>query len=425
VAASWRDAPAPHLERPQISEGTSAVTKTTEIIEQTESVSARNYAPLPVVLSRAEGIWAWDIEGRKYLDCISAYSSLNQGHRHPAIIAALNDQASRLTLTSRAVHNDRLGPFLAKLTAVTATQMALPMNTGAEAVETAIKLARKWAYRVKGVARDRAEIIVCRNNFHGRTTTIVGFSSEAQYRDDFGPFDGGFRLIDFGDAAQLREAIGPNTAAFLVEPIQAEAGILVPPDGYLTQARRICREAGVLMVLDEVQTGFGRTGKLFAYEHERDAKPDMLVLGKALGGGVYPVSAVVADAPIMGLLAPGDHGSTFGGNPLAAAVAEAALDVILREKLAERAAELGPRLLRGIEAIASPHVRAVRGKGLLVGVEIEPGSGTAADFARRLLDLGVLCKDTHAQVLRLAPPLTIGEADLDWLLAMLGKALRP
>lgn len=400
------------------------MTNSSEIIEQTERVSAHNYAPLPVVLTRAEGIWAWDVEGRKYLDCISAYSSLNQGHRHPAVIGALTAQASRLTLTSRAVHNDRLGPFLGKLCALTEMQKALPMNTGAEAVETAIKLARKWAYCVKGVTRDRAEIIVCRNNFHGRTTTIVGFSSERQYRDDFGPFDGGFRLIDFGDSRQLGDAIGPNTAAFLVEPIQAEAGILVPPDGYLTDVRRICSEAGILMLLDEVQTGFGRTGKLFAYQHDADAKPDMLVLGKALGGGVYPVSAVVADAPIMNLLTPGDHGSTFGGNPLASAVGEASLDVIVREKLAERAAELGPKLARGITAIRSPHVRAVRGKGLLIGIEIEPRSGTASDFARRLIELGVLCKDTHRQVLRLAPPLTIGEADLDWLLDALAQALR-
>ena len=394
-----------------------------EIIEQAEQVSAHNYAPLPVVLTRAEGVWAWDVEGRKYLDCISAYSSLNQGHRHPAIIDALLRQSARLTLTSRAVHNDRMGPFLAKLCALTQMQKALPMNTGAEAVESAIKLARKWGYRSRGIPRDRAEIVVCRNNFHGRTTTIVGFSSEPQYRDDFGPFDGGFRMIDFDDSRQLSEAIGPNTAAFLVEPIQAEAGILVPRDGYLTEVRRICRDANVLMILDEVQTGFGRTGKLFAYQHDADAKPDLLVLGKALGGGVYPVSAVVADSSVMDLLTPGDHGSTFGGNPLASAVGEASLDVIVNEKLAERAAESGKRLTRGIREIHSKHIRDVRGKGLLIGIEIGPASGTAGDFARRLLSLGVLCKDTHRQVLRLAPPLTIDQGELEWLLGVLGRAL--
>jgi ornithine--oxo-acid transaminase len=400
-----------------------AMSRTEQIIEETEGVSAHNYAPLPVVLTRAEGVWAWDVEGRKFLDCISAYSSLNQGHRHPAIIAALTAQAARLTLTSRAVHNDRMGPFLAKLCTATRMEMALAMNTGAEAVESAIKLARKWGYRVKGVAKDRAKIVVCRNNFHGRTTTIVGFSSEPQYRDDFGPFDDGFSLIDFDAPEQLREAIGPDTVAFLVEPIQAEAGVIVPSDGYLTQVRRICTEHDVLMMLDEVQTGFGRTGKLFAYEHDADAKPDVLVLGKALGGGVYPVSAVVADAAIMGLLTPGDHGSTFGGNPLAAAVGEASLDVVLDERLAERAARLGPALRRRIEQMGSAHVRNVRGKGLLIGIEIDTASGTAADFAKRLLDAGVLCKDTHRQVLRLAPPLTIAESEINWLIERLVEVL--
>ncbi|HEY8519099.1 MAG TPA: ornithine--oxo-acid transaminase [Gammaproteobacteria bacterium] len=392
------------------------------IIEQTERVSAHNYHPLPVVIARAEGIWAWDVDGRRYLDCISAYSSLNQGHRHPRIVAALVEQAVRLTLTSRAVYNDRMGAFLEKLCTLAGFDMALPMNTGAEGVETAIKLARKWAYRIKGVPADAAEIVVCRNNFHGRTTTIVGFSSEAQYREDFGPFTPGFKLIDFGDARALEAAIGPNTAAFLVEPIQAEAGIIMPPPGFLTAARRVCSERGVLLVLDEIQTGLGRTGRLFDWQHE-DARPDVLVLGKALGGGVYPVSAVLADEPIMGLFRPGDHGSTFGGNPLAAAVAEAALDVIVEERLAERAAELGEYLMGRLRELRTRHVRDIRGRGLLIGVEIERAAGTARRFSERLLEHGVLCKDTHAQVLRLAPPLVIERSDIDWLVERLAAVL--
>jgi len=400
------------------------VSTTADIIAQTDAVSARNYAPLPVVIQRAEGIWAWDVDGRRYFDCISAYSSLNQGHRHPRIIAALMEQAAKVTLTSRAVHNDRMGAFLRKLCTIAEMDMALPMNTGAEAVETAIKLARKWAYRVKGVARDRAEIIVCRNNFHGRTTTIVGFSSEAQYREDYGPYSDGFRLIDFGDVEQLRAAIEPDTAAFLVEPIQAEAGIVMPPDGYLTAAKRICRERGVLFVLDEIQTGLGRTGKLFAYQHELDAKPDLLVLGKALGGGVYPVSAVLADRAIMGLFRPGDHGSTFGGNPLAAAVGEASLDVIVDERLAARAAELGDYLLAQLRTLRSGSIAQIRGRGLLVGIKIAARAGTARTFAERLLELGVLSKDTHDQVIRLAPPLIIEEPEIDWLVDRLRSVFK-
>jgi len=400
------------------------VSTTADIIAQTDAVSARNYAPLPVVIQRAESIWAWDVDGRRYLDCISAYSSLNQGHRHPRIIAALMEQAAKVTLTSRAVHNDRMGAFLRKLCTIAEMDMALPMNTGAEAVETAIKLARKWAYRVKGVARDRAEIIVCRNNFHGRTTTIVGFSSEAQYREDYGPYSDGFRLIDFGDVEQLRAAIEPDTAAFLVEPIQAEAGIVMPPDGYLTAAKRICRERGVLFVLDEIQTGLGRTGKLFAYQHELDAKPDLLVLGKALGGGVYPVSAVLADRAIMGLFRPGDHGSTFGGNPLAAAVGEASLDVIVDERLAARAAELGDYLLAQLRTLRSGSIAQIRGRGLLVGIKIAARAGTARTFAERLLELGVLSKDTHDQVIRLAPPLIIEEPEIDWLVDRLRSVFK-
>jgi ornithine--oxo-acid transaminase len=399
------------------------MTKTDRIIAATEAVSAHNYSPLPVVVERGEGVWVWDVEGRKYLDCISAYSSLNQGHRHPRIVAALHAQADRLTLTSRAVHNDRMGGFLERLCRLVGMDAALPMNTGVEGVETAIKLARKWGYRRKHVAADRAEIIVCRDNFHGRTTTVVGFSTEAQYRDDFGPYGPGFKLIDFGDAGALERAITPATVAFLVEPIQAEAGILIPPDGYLRAARRICAAQNVLFMLDEIQTGLGRTGRMFAYEHESDAKPDVLILGKALGGGMYPVSAVLARREIMDVFTPGDHGSTFGGNPLAAAVGEAALAVIVDEKLAERAAIRGETLLRALAEIHSPHVAELRGRGLLIGIELARSSGTARDFALRLLEHGVLSKDTHAQVIRLAPPLVIEDAEIDWLVERLRRVL--
>ena len=393
------------------------------VIAETERVSAPNYSPLPVVISRGEGVWVFDVEGRRYLDCISAYSSLNQGHRHPRIVAALVEQAERLTLTSRAVHNDRMGAFLGELCALSGMEMALPMNTGAEAVETAIKLARKWGYRVKGVAKDRAEIVVCRNNFHGRTTTIVGFSSEAQYREDFGPFTPGFKLVDFGDLAALRDAITPQTVAFLVEPIQAEAGIIVPPAGYLAAARALCRERNVLFVLDEIQTGLGRTGKMFAHDHELGSDPDVLVLGKALGGGVYPVSAVLASRAIMTLLRPGDHGSTFGGNPLAAAVGHASLRVLVRERLAERAAEQGEYLLEKLRALNAPCVAEIRGRGLLIGIEIAAAAGSARAYCERLLERGVLAKDTHAQVIRLAPPLVVERTELDWLVEQLRAVL--
>jgi len=393
------------------------------VIAETERVSAPNYSPLPVVVSRGEGVWVWDVEGRRYLDCISAYSSLNQGHRHPRIVAALVEQAGRLTLTSRAVHNDRMGAFLNELCALSGLDMALPMNTGAEAVETAIKLARKWGYRSKGVAHDRAEIVVCRNNFHGRTTTIVGFSSEEQYREDFGPFTPGFTLIDFGDIDALRAAITPNTVAFLVEPIQAEAGIIMPPPGYLAAARALCRERNVLFVLDEVQTGLGRTGKMFAHDHEPGAAPDVLVLGKALGGGVYPVSAVLASRAIMTLLRPGDHGSTFGGNPLAAAVGHASLRVLVRERLAERAAVQGEYLFQKLRELDAPCIAEIRGRGLLVGIEIAAAAGTARTFCEQLLKRGVLAKDTHAQVIRLAPPLIVERAELDWLVEQLRDVL--
>jgi ornithine--oxo-acid transaminase len=393
------------------------------LIAATEQVTAPNYQPLPIVINRGEGVWVWDVDGKKYLDCVSAYSSLNQGHRHPRIVAALVEQAGKLTLTSRAVHNDQMGPFLSELCALAGMEMALPMNTGAEAVETAIKLARKWGYRTKGVARDAAEIVVCRNNFHGRTTTIVGFSSDEQYREDFGPFTPGFKLVDFGDLEALRAALTPNTVAFLVEPIQAEAGIIVPPPGYLAAARALCRERDVLFVLDEIQTGLGRTGKMFAYDHEPAAAPDMLVLGKALGGGVYPVSAVLASRAIMTLLRPGDHGSTFGGNPLAAAVGRIALRVIVHERLAERAAEQGEYLLARLRELDAPAIAQIRGRGLLVGIEIAVAAGTARAYCERLAERGVLAKDTHEQVIRLAPPLIVERRELDWLVEQLSAVL--
>jgi len=395
-----------------------------DLIAQTDSVSAPNYHPLPVVVSRGEGVWVWDVEGRRYLDCVSAYSSLNQGHRHPRIVAALVEQAGKLTLTSRAVHNDQMGPFLTELCAIARLDMALPMNTGAEAVETAIKLARKWGYRAKRVPQDRAEIVVCRNNFHGRTTTIVGFSSDEQYREDFGPFTPGFTLVDFGDLDALRAALTPNTVAFLVEPIQAEAGIRVPPPGYLAAARALCRELNVLFVLDEIQTGLARTGKMFAYEHEPGAEPDVLVLGKALGGGVYPVSAVLASRALMTLFRPGDHGSTFGGNPLAAAVGRAALRVLVDEKLAERAASQGEYLLAALLGLRASCIEEIRGRGLLIGIEVKASAGTARELCERLAQRGVLAKDTHEQVIRLAPPLTVERAELDWLVEQLRAVLR-
>jgi ornithine--oxo-acid transaminase len=400
------------------------VTETEAVIAETAAVSAPNYSPLPIVAERAEGAWLWDVEGRKYLDCISAYSSLNQGHRHPRIVAALVAQAGRLTLTSRALHNDQMGPFLTDLCRVAGMPMALPMNTGAEAVETAIKLARKWGYRVKGVPHDRAEIVACHNNFHGRTTTLVGFSSEPQYRDDFGPYSAGFTLVPFGDIDALRAVLTSNTVAFLVEPIQAEAGILLPPPGYLAAARALCRERGVLFLLDEIQTGFGRTGRMFAHEHEPGAAPDVLIVGKALGGGVYPISAVLASRDLLTLFQPGDHGSTFGGNPLAAAVGRAALAVLVDEDLAARATIQGEHLLAAVRTLRADCVTDVRGKGLLIGVEIDAARGTARNYCEELARHGVLAKDTHEHVIRLAPPLTVTRAEIDWLVERLRAVLR-
>ena len=379
-------------------------------ISMADQFGAHNYHPLPVVIATAEGPWVYDPEGRRYLDMLSAYSALNQGHRHPHIIGALKAQADRVTLTSRAFHNDQLGPFLAQLSELSGFSRVLPMNTGAEAVETGVKAARKWAYTVKGVPDGQAEIIVAAGNFHGRTTTIVSFSTEAQYRSGFGPFTPGFKVVPYGDIESLKAAFTPNTAAFLVEPIQAEGGILMPPAGYLEEARALCTANDALLFFDEIQTGLGRTGRMFCFEHH-GIRPDCVVLGKALGGGVYPVSGFLADDALMGVFHPGDHGSTFGGNPLGAAVARASLEVLINERLDERSAALGCHAMARLRAINAPQVVDVRGRGLLIGLELSrPARPTCEHLMRR----GVLCKETHQNVIRFAPALTITQADLDW-----------
>ena len=385
------------------------------VMELENRYSARNYDPLAVVLARGEGACLWDSAGRRYIDMMSAYSAASCGHAHPRILAALNAQAQRLAVPSRAYFNDRLGLFLAEICKLTGLDAALPMNTGAEAVETAIKAARRWGYRVKGIAPDRAEIIVAQGNFHGRTTTVISFSSEPDYRDGFGPFTPGFRSVPFGDLAAMERAIGPHTAAVLVEPIQGEAGIIVPPHGWLAGVRRLCDENRVLLILDEVQSGLGRTGAWFAYEHE-GIRPDGSILGKALGGGVLPVSAFVARRDVMDVFTPGSHGSTFGGNPLAAAVGLETLHVIRDEGLVERSAQLGAHMIARLRALQSPALREVRGRGLWAGADIDPAVANAREVCERLLAKGVLSKDTHGTVVRLAPPLVIARADLDWAL---------
>ncbi len=395
---------------------------TSDYLAEVERYSAHNYHPLPVVLTRGEGAWVWDIEGNKYLDCLAAYSAVNQGHRHPAIVKAAREQLDRLTLTSRAFHNDQMGPFLHELCDLAGYEQALPMNSGAEAVETAIKAARRWGYRVKGIAADQAEIIACENNFHGRTTTVVSFSTEESYRSDFGPHMPGFKVIPYGDVHALEAAIAPNTAAFLVEPLQGEGGVIVPPEGYLKQAAEICRQHRVLLVADEIQTGLGRTGKMFCQDWE-GVHADVLIVGKALSGGVYPVSAMLSDAEVMDVFHPGDHGSTFGGNPLGAAIARAALQVIVDERLPDRAQELGTWFMDELAAIESPHVAAVRGKGLMIGVEIKPESGTARPFCEALMERGILAKETHEQVVRFAPPLVVQRGDLEWALGQISEVL--
>ncbi len=391
-------------------------------VQQVERYGAHNYHPLPIVVAHAEGAWVTDTSGRRYLDMLSAYSALNQGHRHPRIIAAVKAQLDRVTLTSRAFHNDQLGPFLARLSAVSGFDRALPMNSGAEAVETALKALRKWGYRTRGIPDGKAEIIVATDNFHGRTITIVSFSTEPAYRDGFGPFTAGFRVVPYGDAAALEAAIGPNTAAVLLEPIQGEAGVVVPPAGYLRAVRAACTRAGVLLCFDEIQTGLGRTGKMWAFEHE-EARPDCITVGKALGGGVYPVSAFCADDAVMDVFAPGTHGSTFGGNPLAAAAGIAALDVLVDERLPERAALLGAEFQAALAAIGSPRMREVRGRGLLIGVELHADAGPARPYCEALMERGILCKDTHSHVIRFAPPLVIERADLAFALDHVAQVL--
>ena len=397
--------------------GGNPMSRSEDIIRKDNTYGAHNYHPLPVVISKAEGVWVWDPEGKRYLDFLSAYSAVNQGHRHPTIIGALKAQADRVTLTSRAFHNDIMGDFLEKLCKYTGFEMALPMNTGAEAVETGIKLARRWGAEVKGVANGKQEIVVCAENFHGRTSTIISFSTDPDARVNYGPYATGFTVIPFGDADALEAAITPNTVAFLVEPIQGEAGVAVPPEGYLRAVREICTKQGVLFIADEVQTGFCRTGRKFACDHE-GVRPDVMTLGKALGGGVFPVSAVVADKAFMGVFTPGTHGSTFGGNPLASAVAIAALDVLEDEKLAERAATLGETLRAALRQIDCPRIVEVRGKGLLNAVVFEDGF-EAWDTCLALRDAGLLAKQTHGNIIRFAPPLVISEDELAQAIAII------
>ena len=399
----------PVMDRPQ----------TQDFIELEDRYGAHNYHPLDVVIERAEGIWVYDVEGNRYLDCLASYSAVNQGHCHPKILKAMIDQAQKVTLTSRAFRNDQLPLLYQELHDLTGYEMTLPMNSGAEAVETAVKAARKWGYKVKGIPDGKAEIVVCSNNFHGRTVTIVSFSSDEQYRDGFAPFTGGFQIIPFGDAVALRNAITPNTCAFLVEPIQGEAGIVIPPEGFLKEAAEICRSNNVLFIADEIQSGLGRTGKLFAYMHE-GVRPDMVIIGKALSGGFYPVSAVLSSEEVLGVFYPGDHGSTFGGNPLGCAVARAALQVLIDEQLVERSAELGDYFLAKLKTLRSPHLREVRGKGLWIGIELDV---PARPYCEALKGLGILCKETHDHVIRIAPPLTISREEITWAFDRIKKVI--
>jgi ornithine--oxo-acid transaminase len=395
---------------------------TQEYIELEELYGAHNYHPLDVILTRGEGVWVFDIDGNRYLDCLSAYSALNQGHVHPKILNALLDQVKRLTLTSRAFRNDQLPLFYKELSALTGYEMALPMNSGAEGVETAIKLARKWAYQMKGVPRYHAEIITSQNNFHGRTVSLISFSTEPLYRDDFGPFTPGFVIVPFGDAEAIANAITPHTAAVLLEPIQGEAGVNIPPEGYIKQVRELCTNNNVLFIADEIQTGLGRTGKMFACDHE-SVRPDMLIIGKALSGGFYPVSAVAADSNILGLFKPGEHGSTFGGNPLGIAIARAALRVIVEEDLVANSAKMGEYFYEQLVEISSQHVKEVRGKGLFIGVELTPKAGGARRFCEALVNVGILAKETHENVIRFSPPLIIDQATLDWAIPRIREVL--
>jgi ornithine--oxo-acid transaminase len=403
---------------------------TTELVEQSlhtqdfvdleNQYGAHNYHPLDVVIERAEGVWVYDVEGKRYLDCLAAYSAVNQGHCHPRILHTLEEQARKVTLTSRAFRNEQLPLLCKELHDLTGFDMVLPMNSGAEAVETAIKTARKWGYKIKGIPQNKAEIIVCANNFHGRTVTIVSFSTDEQYRDGFGPFTPGFKVIPFGDASALRAAITPNTCAFLVEPIQGEAGIVVPPAGFLREAAQICRKNNLLLMTDEIQSGLGRTGKLFAYMHE-NITPDVLIVGKALAGGFYPVSAVLASREILGVYQPGDHGSTFGGNPMGCAIARTALRVLIEEKMVERSAELGAYFLTLLKTLDSPDLKEVRGKGLWIGIELH---SPARPYCEALKEEGILCKETHDRVIRIAPPLIIDHQEIDWAFKRIANVIQ-
>ncbi|MBI9081203.1 MAG: ornithine--oxo-acid transaminase [Pseudodesulfovibrio sp.] len=396
--------------------------KSQEYILLEDEFGAHNYKPLDVVLERGEGIWVWDVEGRRYMDCLSAYSAVNQGHCNKRIMAALFEQAEKLTLTSRAFRNDQLGLLYKELCDLTNSHKVLPMNSGAEAVETAIKAVRKWGYQIKGVPEDKAEIIVCRNNFHGRTITIISFSTDSTSTSGFGPFTPGFKVVDFGDAQALENAITTNTVAFLVEPIQGEAGVVIPPDGYLKDVRRICNEKGIVLIFDEIQTGLGRTGKMLAEEHE-GVEADLTLIGKALSGGFYPVSAVLSNTEVLGVLKPGEHGSTFGGNPLACAVARAALKVLVEDDLIGNAERMGAYFMEGLRKIDNPKIREVRGRGLLIGVEFHPDAGGARQYCEKLKDAGLLCKETHETIIRFAPPLVITREDIDWAMERIAPIL--
>ncbi len=395
---------------------------TKELIEIEEKYGAHNYHPLDVVIEKAKGIWVWDVEGNKFMDCLAAYSAVNQGHCHPRIIKALKEQAEKVTLTSRAFRNDQLPLLCKELCELTGFEMVLPMNSGAEAVETALKAARKWGYKVKGVKENQAEIIACTNNFSGRTISIISFSTEDQYKDGFGPLTPGYKIVEYGNAEALESAITPNTVAFLVEPIQGEGGVIVPPEGYMKKVSEICKKNNVLLIADEIQSGLGRSGKLFAYMYD-DIKPDMVTIGKALSGGAYPVSAVLSNKDILGVFKPGDHGSTFGGNPLGAAIARESLKVLVEEKLIENSFELGNYFKEKLQAIKSDYIKEIRGKGLFIGVELKPEAKGARRFCEALKDRGILCKETHENVIRFAPPLIITKEEIDWALPKIEEVL--
>jgi len=401
---------------------TAELTGSARFIELEERHGAHNYHPLDVVIAKAEGAWVWDVEGKRYMDFLAAYSAVNQGHCHPRLVKVMREQAERVTLTSRAFRNDQLGPFCEELTSLTGFHRVLPMNTGAEAVETAIKAARKWGYTVKGIPADEAEILVFDGNFHGRTTTIVGFSSDEEYRYGFGPFTPGFRLLPYGDADAVEAAMHDKVAAVLVEPIQGEAGIVIPPEGFLRRLREITTNHNALLVMDEIQSGLGRTGKLFAYEHE-GIRPDIVIIGKAMSGGMYPVSAILADDEVMDVFRPGDHGSTYGGNPLGAAVAREAMKVLVEEDMVQASADNGAYFLEKLQAVDSKHVKEVRGRGLWIAIELNDEAGGARRFCEALQEEGLLCKETHATVIRVAPPLTIGRDEIDWAVERIGKVL--